>query len=328
MNELLEKYGKRNEILIVNGFNFHYEVYGFILEFCNKYNIEATILCIGQHDEWNSIYKEKYKFNILTLPADIDINTYLFVLLITDDDSIINDNIINNNVVCIDHYYKNRRPSIKYHIPIISFNDYMNKYILPVYEYIDYNTKIELLSKNKRPIISFVGSSTLPYCKDTLYKTINNIDDFDIYIISREIPKTTEFEELSKLPNVYVFEKISTKKLFKYLLSSNYMCYIPNKYNQNSIDQYNNIAMTSSLPISFTCGCKLIYPSYLNKVLQLTSIVSYDEDSSITLDIKPSIIATFQERDRLIELRDKVIFNLDHMDIYKDIIKKQEEYEK
>ena len=141
---------KNNKILVYNGFPFHYEMIGFILDFSNKYNIEVTLVNKIMNSEWIELYKQKYKFEYLDiLPSKEELNNYLIILLLTDDDMSFPNSLINNKTVCIDHYYKNRRPQINYHIPIIPFNENISDYALPIFEYIDYETKIKILSKNK-----------------------------------------------------------------------------------------------------------------------------------------------------------------------------------
>ena len=299
----------KKEILIYNGFPFHYEMFGFILDFCNKYKINATIVNKFNDEKWIELYKKKYEFNCLqTLPLNDDLNHYLFVLLLTDDDMSFPNSHINSNIVCIDHFYQNRRPLIKYHIPIIPFNNDINNYVLPIFEYIDYNTKIEIIKQNNRPIITFIGSSGIPQNKNAL-SIISNLNDFDIYIINRHIDKNLDY---IKLPNIYLFENISATEMFKLLLSSNYICYIPNN-TSNSINQQKKYAMTACLPLSFSTGCKLIFPEEMNNFLKLESIIKYNENSIINLDTNPSLIETFKERDRLLITRDNSIFNLEHM---------------
>ena len=79
---------KHNTILVYNGLSHHYEMIGFILDFAAKYDI-AVSLVFTHEDEysWIDFYKSKYKFNILdSLPLQSELDHYLFVLLLTDDD--------------------------------------------------------------------------------------------------------------------------------------------------------------------------------------------------------------------------------------------------
>ena len=306
---------KRKEILVYNGFPFHYEMFGFILDFCNKYNIDVTIINKINDNSWLDVYRAKYKFNSLeTLPPYDELNYYLFVLLLTDDDISFPDSYITRNVVCIDHMNKNRRPLIEYHIPIAPFNDIDNTYAFPIFEYINYETKIESIKKNNRPIITFLGNSSIPHYLSDINAYISNISDFDIYIINRTINNTIN------LPNIYLFENISAMEMFKLLTSTNYICYIPNN-THNSINQMQNLAISACLPLSFSTGCKLIIPKEINKFLKLKSAIEYTANCIFHLDTNPELIEIFKERENLINIRDAAIFNLEHIAINNNVIK-------
>jgi len=293
---------KNKKILVYNGFPFHYEMIGFILDFSDKYNIDITLVNKIMNNEWIELYKKKYKFKYLNIiPSVEELNDYHIILLLTDDDMSFPNSLINNKTVCIDHYYKNRRPEINYHIPIIPFNENISNYALPIFEYIDYETKIKILSENKRPIITFVGDSTISDNISSL-SIINNLHEFDIYIINRRIRNKN-----IKLPNIYLFENISTTKMFELFISSNYICFIPNN-SAKSIVHYNCQSMTAAMPISFSTGCKLIIPKIMNKYLKLNSIVEYKPETPFSLDTNPSLLKTFEERNRLLSIRDNSIF--------------------
>ncbi len=289
----------KHKILVYNGFPFHYEMIGFILDFSKTHNIEVDVVLSHIDNGWIEVYKTKYTFHILSkLPLELD---YSFVLLLTDDDRSFPNSIINENTVCIDHYYQNRRDIIKHHIPIAPFNDDTYLYAFPIFDYITYEDKMDILSKHKRPIITILGSNSLPYEYNTL-SIIDNINEFDIYIINRSIPK-----QYINLPNVFLFENISATKLFELLIVSTYMCYIPNN-SSNAQTQKKCHSISASEPLSFTTGCKLMIPVCMNKYLRLTSIVEYVDEVHIVLDKTPSMIETFHERDRLITIRDKSLF--------------------
>jgi hypothetical protein len=299
---------KYNKILVYNGFPFHYEMIGFILDFAKKNNIEIDLLLKHLDNSWIDLLKTKYMFNVLEcLPNNLD--NYLFVLLLTDDDTSFPDNIINENVVCIDHYYKNRRSIVKHHIPIGPFKEDINLYAFPIFKYINYEDKLNILNKCSRPIITFLGNSTLPENTE-IFNNIDNIGDFDIYIINRELPKN-----YITLSNLFLFENISATLLFELLTKSTYICYIPNN-SVNAQLQKNCQTISASFPISFTTGCKLIIPGYINKFLKLNSIIEYSSKNKLILDKKPSLIETFYEREQLINIRDNCIFNLKHMKMF------------
>lgn len=297
-------------ILLYNGFPFHHEMTGCILDFSAKYNINVSIVLTDIDTSWLDVYRSKYEFTVLeTLPSDL--SPYLFVMLLTDDDYSFPEYRINENVVCIDHYYVNRRRAIKCHLPVIPFKDNENigLYIFPVFNYIDYNTKMNIINMQKKPVISIIGNG-MPTDLNQL-SIIENLDEFNIFIINRTIPQSFA----RKLPNVYLCENISAVHMFEILVSSTYVLYI-HKDTPFSTAQMDNKCMTGCMPISFSTGCKLIIPKELNRLLKLNSTIEYSSGSKLILDKTPSFVDVFDERERLATIRDKSILELDHMKPY------------
>jgi len=299
---------KKKEVLVYNGFPYHYEMFGFILDFCNVYGIEVTIVNIKSDASWFKLYREKYNFKYLNkLPPSYELDDYLFVLVLTDDDLSFPRSYITDNIVCINHTaLKNKRPLIKYSFLTGPFKKNIN-YVLPIFEYIDYETKIKILKKNNRPIISFIGSNSVPYNLSELSK-ITNINKFDVYIINRKIHKKMHS---SKLPNMYLFENISAIKMFELLTKTNYIFYYP--VNNKSSLQLDNKVISACVPLSFSMGCKLIIPKKMNCRFKFKSIITYDIYEQLFLNESPLLLDTFEERDQLIEIRDMNLFKLPHL---------------
>lgn len=305
---------KKKEILIYNGFPFHYEMIGFILDFCNTYDITATLVNTYM-DNWIDVYSQKYTFHYkYTLPRREELQHYLLIFVLTDDDMSFPNDYVNNNVVCIDHVDRNRRENIKYHIPITAYNENIQNYILPTFKYVDYDTKMTILQNASRPIITILGNSTLPDNMD-MFSLIQNFGDFDIYIINRSVPRDRFY---ASLPNVYLFENIMAEEMMRFLVSSTYVFYYPNT-TANAYNQINNKAITAAMPMSFSTGCKLVIPKKMNTFLQLTSVVTY-ENEPIWLETAPSFVEVFEERNRLIQIRDRTMFELPHMKLFMECV--------
>ena len=181
---------KYNKVLIYNGFPFHYEKIGFMLDFCKHFSIEVDIL-LTHDSSWTDFYKTHYKFTILNeLPADY--NHYLFVFLISENDPTFPLHLINENIVC----FKNER--IKNQVDA-----------LPIFRHISLNDKLSILNKQSKPIISFMDSSP--------DLSIYNLTDYNVYIINKHI--TGQYN----LPNVFLFEDVSASKLVELLTQSSYI---------------------------------------------------------------------------------------------------------
>jgi hypothetical protein len=302
---------RKIHILAFNGFPFHYEMIGFILDFCQKYDYEITTINAVSSPQWMSFYKSKYIFHqIYTLPSKQElVDKYDVVLLLTDDDYKFPNFFINfQNTYCIDHHYSIRRPQIKYehHIPISPFfSRDVSLYALPIFDYIDLERKQQNIDKNKKPIITFLGDTNIPFIT-RIHSIIINTEDFDIYVINRTM---TEIND--SLPeNVHLFENIDSTLMFQLLSDSSYMGFLVDP----SHEQYQCFRSTATIPISFTTGCKLFLPKNMNQYLKLTSIIEYDSiDIPFSLPTDPSLETTFQERKRLLSIRDECLHKTFHL---------------
>ena len=293
---------RQKRVLVYNGFPFHYEMFGFILDFCKKFNIEPTIINKVHNEGWLQLYKAKYQFHYNTELSE-DIESFSYVILLTDDDFHWPESLVTQNIICIDHWYKCRRHSIQNHIPITQFQKENPFYALPVFEYIPYAAKMQVLQEQKRPIITLLGSSSLPLSNDFL-SIITNFRDFDIYIINHFINRDREY---LKLPNVYAFENIDATHMFHLLFQSTYVYFYPAGH-MKSYQQLCNYVITAAMPLSFTTGCKFILPRQMNETLQLSSVITYEFiPNSLTLSRKPSLEDTFDERERLIHTRNNTL---------------------
>ena len=103
--------------------------------------------------------------------------------------------------------------------------------------------------------------------------------------------------------------------MYELLAKTTYMCYIPNEYILQVFKECNHL-ITSNIHMSFTTGCKLILPKFMNERLQLQSIIEYSNDDKLILDTNPLLIDTFDERERLLTIRDESILNIKHMKLF------------
>jgi hypothetical protein len=290
------------KFIAFNGFPFHYEMIGLILDFCKTYEFEITIVNKNPDLSWIRVYQQKYSFQIMQSipPKHILTTNYDYIILLTDDDIHFPDSdIIPSKTYCFDHHINNRRPCIpiEHHIPIFPFaTKNIISYSLPIFQYIDYSSKQDMLKKNTRPRIVFLGNNNLHHYL-SIHHILQNAMDFDIHIINRHIPRSNIF-----LPkNIYLHENISAESMFDFLVSSQYVGFLCDE----SSEHYQSVRMTASIPLAFTTGCKLFLPKEMNRQLRLTSIVEYDTiNKPFVLDTHPCLKSTFQERDRLVRKRD------------------------
>ena len=148
------------KIAIFNGFAFHYEMFGYLIDYFKGAEIH---LYTEQKNnmEWFryylSIFPKIFKlFHYTTFsPSSYDI-----VVLLTDDDpDWRHNNWVSPRTLCIDHHSTNRRPSIPEirHIGTRFFNDRPTlSWCLPVFRMIDVSTKKNIV---KRDTVMCIGNN-------------------------------------------------------------------------------------------------------------------------------------------------------------------------
>ena len=291
-------------ILVYNGFQFHYEMFGFILDFCNKLNYNIILFNKFHNKSWNDVYSSKYNYKLVNSISIKLLNEMDIILLLTDDDSTFSEKLINKynyKVFCVDHYFKNRRPSIKNHIPIFNFKN-MEHYILSIFSFIDLKKKQNILSNKKKQSIIFLGNKH-PTCLNEISSVISNYKDYLIFIIGRVIHYNKSSSSFEK--NIYLYENIPANKMFDLLTLSNFLCLLPNK-NKNHND-LNSIS--ASVQLSFTTGCKLIIDKKISDKLKLKSTIKISNSKPIILNPEYNLKEIFDERDELINKRDQILLN-------------------
>jgi hypothetical protein len=135
-------------IAIFNSFHFHFEMFGYIIDYCNNKNIKLDIYTQLEIDlGWIQFYKitlikNNNNINFIDVKTFPPNNNYDKVILTTDDDQGIPDQIITEKYICIDHYINLRRPVIITHIATRFFGTRPKlDWILPVYQLINVDEK-------------------------------------------------------------------------------------------------------------------------------------------------------------------------------------------
>ena len=185
----------KKKIFVFQGFPFHYEMIGFILEFCHKYDTWNIHLCnpiLSENDgaSWIHLYRERFPFVFLhSLPTKEEMEKqYDVILLLTDDDyNFPNECIIPSKTFCIDHHYEIRRHEIpdENHIligPLLNTDH--REYALSIFEYVHLEEKKRFLQTTGKPILILLGRSNYDHLS-SIHHIIMNSDDFEIHVIDR-----------------------------------------------------------------------------------------------------------------------------------------------
>ena len=158
-------------IAIFNSLPFHYEMFGYIINYCCENNFKLTIFTetinpMGWFKFYESWFeKQNYVFEIKHYTEfEKSRNTYDFIFVTTDDDKKLKSewlNIVDNNkYICIDHYEKIRSLKFINRLSTREFinRDYKQDFCIPCLPVFFVKDKLTNNVDNENVVITIIGS--------------------------------------------------------------------------------------------------------------------------------------------------------------------------
>jgi GR25 family glycosyltransferase involved in LPS biosynthesis len=293
------------KLAILNSFNFHYEIFGYIIDYCIQKNIRLDIYTVSDNDlGWLSFYivhyipgndlnydfknQEGKLIQFYPINGYIINNDYDKVIITTDDDINIPDEIMNDKFICIDHHMTNRRPNIKTHIGLRNFKNRPElDWVLPVYQLMDAEQK-KTISKQ---IVTCIGRFNCP--KDISYfkSLFKNFDNCVFAFVDRNLDNYMELYKECK--NINCFSALNTVAMINLLIQSDYV------FISEENEDHNYASLSGIIPLAFNCLCQIIMPKEMADNFNFKTIISYEKNEQIEL-IKPNYELIQQELEELI----------------------------
>jgi hypothetical protein len=293
-----------NKILLYNGFPFHFEMFGCVLDYAKTHHLNVDIVNTSEDtNQWFSLYQKYFSFKLYNNLSDVNINSYCSVILLTDDDYSFPKSFVSDSTICINHFYLSRRNDIQHQLAISKFNESITDFCFPIWNSITHQEKKYLLMQRDKPIITLLGSSNINQTHH-IKKCIQNYEDFEFILVNRDIPD-----------NIPYFIKTCPALNSNYLLgiwkASSYVLYLSSE-STNSIHQQNNKTISGSFPLAISNGCQLIIPNGIMVQLGLKSIIHYDINNPMLLSKKTDIEKVFDDRNILTNIRNNTLNNAIH----------------
>lgn len=272
-----------SKIAIYNSLPFHYEMYGFILNYAKNSNKIVDIYSVKDVDiGWFDFYQQKFdNFFIKNITDYSPDNNYDYIFLTTDTDRDFKPHWFNEKVVVINHDYRIRNMYSLNYINVAKFNNSSLDYCIPCYPL------CEPVQKIQNNIISIIGGHEIviyntKYNIDIINKLrFNNNNPIELHFISRTIDKN----KLSSLDSrfiIYIHENISTLEMETILKNSSHIL-LSFCDSQNKREAH---LASGSIQLAYNYLCRPIINEYTNKFLKLKYAIEYDETSNndIVLD--------------------------------------------
>jgi FkbM family methyltransferase len=265
-------------IAIFNSFSFHYEMFGYIIEYCQKYNHKLTIFTNFEKDlGWLDFYKNHFKtyhFEITDIFKYKELQEIFDITFITtDDDYKFKSEWINDKCIVVDHTSIIRRPKYKHRIGTRSFINNYRDWAIPCYKVFEKKDKTNLLESDIHiAIIGGNNSNNNIYNYDLINK-IYSEKHIHLHVISRN---ALSFDKnfVKELINITIYDKIETTYLFDILKKCDYML---TDFTFNN-DYINGTSISGNIPLAFSTLTPLIISKQNNALYKFKNVVEFDID--------------------------------------------------
>ena len=287
---------QNKKIGIFNSFPFHYEMFGFILNYAKNNNFEVDIFTNTQNDlGWLDFYNNNFSnFNIIDFNNfNGNTNSYEKLFVTTDDDPEFKTEWRTDNVICINHYYKTRTPIFKHYLNVAQFKDSTLDYINPCYNLNSFQNKIQ---NNTVNIIG--GGYGLNF---SIIKRLQSNNKIKLNIFVRHTDKINT-DAMNVLDNnnfdIHFKVSIDTNQMINEINKSSYILI---NYNDNQ-DLNTGRSCSGSMQLALSTLCKPIIAKTANKYLQIENALEFDIDSDepINIDDEIDFKAIEQERNKYV----------------------------
>jgi mannosyltransferase OCH1-like enzyme/tetratricopeptide (TPR) repeat protein len=288
-NKLIEltdnKQSQLTNIAIFNSCSFHYEMFGFILNYAKHNNLFVDIYTNKNNDlGWFTLYNSLFSnFKLIDICClnKVSQQQYSHIFITTDNDPHIPKDINYSNVILINHFWKIRNTLGTRYLNCAPFRDSKLEFCYPVYPIFNIN------DKKQTNVITIVGGGEV-----TFGSLKFNIDIINRFHISNNLPITLNFicrglndtflKGLNDKFNVNVYANLEAELIMNILKDTNYL-YITFS---NCVDKELGHSCSGSIQLAFNTLCKPIILKDTNKILNIQNCIEYttENDDPIYLD--------------------------------------------
>ena len=267
------------KIALFNGLCFHYEMFGYIINYCYTSGNELDIYTNHMNERtWFEFYKKhfhQYQFTINDYTLfENNIHNYDLIFLVTDDDMEFKDKRIEDNpnkIICIDHLHILRRTNIeRFHIGTRLFFERLDTdtWALPCYPIIDVAEKIKLIDNNFIHV-AIIGGYNYEF------SFINRLcgDKPIILHIITHYPND-EINIRNNIKNdikMILYPYLDTMQMMELLLKTQYI--FTDNY---TADHILGKSLSGSIPLAFSNLSRLILSKQNNLFYKFQSAIEFD----------------------------------------------------
>jgi glycosyl transferase family 25 len=321
----------KKHIAIFSSLNYHYEMFGYIIQFCYTNDYKLTIFSnndnnwLGYYKElfslfefetkqYNFFHQEKYLFDLIFLTSNTD--KLYFEYFDTD--------YLKKNTICITHQinylYQLDTGKTIYVRPFKSISD--NEWFLPCFN----SEKSDKIIDDNIINIGIIGArvehDVYYNYNTTIINRLKTDKKIRLHAIARNIT-TFQFYGLKTHTELHTYENIPTGYMFEILNKCNFiitdvnstheiyrMCDINSHISGKNVGQpvpenyhfrYEKEKMAGAISTAFSLCIPLIISKQTNEYYKFKNVIEFDkttDDDIILMDISPELIKN--ERNELV----------------------------
>ena len=272
------------KLAIFNGFHFHYEMFGSLINFSNIYNHKLIVYTELTYDyNWFTFYKQHFKdlncdFRHYTLfEQEKDTEKFDLIIVTTDDDYKFKEEWITENVMCIEHDEKTRRHRIIKRMSTKPHIKNYRKWGLPIFPIIHTN---ETVKDDECVNIVILGQTDPSITYDI--NIVNRLYHPTKKIIIHAISRYVDFQHYKGIRDdicLKIHRGIDTIDMIKLLKESDYI-FTDNKKNIN-MDHY----MSGAIQLSFSVLVPLIISKQTNSSYCFRNVIEFDKNTNTPINL-------------------------------------------
>lgn len=288
-------------IAIFNGFPFHYEMFGFVLEYLTNLNLSFDIFSETRDEMgWIHVYETRFarSFPFQNIKEYNPIK-YDYLILLTDDDSLLrwSDGA---KIIMFEHsgirtvrQKPYRRIQLRQFVNRVPFSS-PDTWCLPVWN-------IRQRPKELGVKVVAVGNNC-PCNPEELKPWIYDIRAPTFVFINRN-PAPTKFDHASweDYPNVRLLENINADQLLEEVATADWAILLPkNEYQHKTF-------ISAILPIAYGVGVPILMKREWIPAYNMGGMRPLDNTVSLTKPSEQLLAEVIQTRKELLKRRDKIL---------------------
>jgi hypothetical protein len=294
-------------VAIFNGFLFHYEMFGYLIDFCRKMKYDLTVYWgIGHDHGYGELYRRIFNdYNYEIRPAREFLgmsaqqrSVFNIVFLITDDDYEFDKSNEENNrrTICIEHSFKNRCPQLSNKIATRPFADeYLRDWALPCYPILKHSYNLNRSIKDHVIHIAIIGSTTSNYNTAVMNRIRYHDKSICFHVISRDVDRS-QFDGLENPERLNTYKNIDTLYMMRVIDSCQFIL-----TDHVLEDKYEKEQMSGSIPMAFSMLAPLIISSQTNQYYGFKNVIEFDKRSVDSINLREIDIQLLEaERDAMV----------------------------